>query len=73
MSTVSMLPASSVTVTVTVALASAVAGVPVITPLPVSMSNPDGKPGALYSSMSLPSMGLMSVIGTPTCSKDGAV
>jgi hypothetical protein len=47
MSTVAVLPAVSVTVTVASAVfASAVSGVPSMTPVPVSMPSPDGRPVA---------------------------
>ena len=72
--TVAVLPASSLTVTVAIAtFASAVSGVPLITPVPVSMSSPDGRSVALYSSMPPPPLGFMAVIASPTCNGEGAV
>ena len=74
MSTVPVLPAVSLTVTVASAVfASAVSGVPPITPVPVSMFNPGGSPVALYSSMPMPSVGLIAAIATPTFSEAGTV
>ena len=77
MSTVSVLPAVSVTVTVTVALAvfaSAVSGVPLMTPVPVSMPSPGGRPVAPYLAMSVSVvLGVMAPMATPTCSDEGVV
>ena len=62
------------TVTVAVAvLVFAVLGVPLITPVLVSMLNPHGNPVALYLFMALPPEGLIGVIPTPTFSEEGAV
>ena len=73
MSTVAALPAVSFTVTLTLAvLALAVSGVPPMTPLPASMLNPDGSPGAPYSWMSAPPVGFISVSATPTRNDEGA-
>ena len=69
------LPAASLTVTVTSdTFASAVSGVPLMTPVPVSMTRPDGRPVAPYPAMSAPPpTGLIAVIASPTRSDDGAV
>ena len=65
----------SVTVTVALAVfASAVSGVPLMTPVPVSMPSPDGRPVAPYSAMSVSVvLGVMALTATPTCSDKGAV
>ena len=74
MSTVAALPAVSFTVTLTLAvLALAMSGVPLMTPLPASMLNPDGSPGAPYSWMPKPTVGFIPAIATPTCNDEGAV
>ena len=75
MSTVSVLPAVSVTVTVALAVfASAVSGVPLTTPVPVSMPSHGGRPAAPYSAMSVAVvLGVMPPMATPTCSVPGAV
>ena len=69
-----MLPAASPTVTVAVAaFASALSGVPPITPVPVLRVNPDGRPAAPYSATSMPPLGLMDVIASPTFRDAGAL
>ena len=74
MSTVSVLPAASLTVTVdSAALALTVSGAPSICPSEASISNPDGNPVALYSSMPVPPEGLIRAIAVPTLRDAGAV
>ena len=71
---VAVLPAASLTVTVAVAVAaSAASGVPPITPVPVLRVNPDGRPAAPYSATSMPPLGLMDVIASPTFRDAGAL
>ena len=53
--------------------ASALSGVPLITPVPVLRVSPDGRPAALYSAMSMPPLGLMDVIASPTFRDAGAL
>ena len=54
-------------------LAFAAVGVPLITPVPVSILNPGGSPVALNLLMAVPPAGLIGVILSPTFSEDGAV
>ena len=72
---VAVLPAASRTVTVAVAVLPRrpLSGVPPITPVPVLRVNPDGRSVALYSAMSMPPLGLMDVIASPTFRDAGAL
>ena len=74
--TVASLPASSVMVTVTDAVpVLAALGVPLMTPVPVSMARPAGRPVAPYEAMSVSVVadGVMGVTATPTFSDPGTV
>ena len=67
------LPVLSVTVTVTVPPAPAAVGVPLISPVPMSMVNPAGSPVAAYDPISvLAPVGVMAVILSPTFNEAGA-
>ena len=67
------LPAVSVTLTVTVPAAPAAVGVPLISPVPMSMVNPAGSAVAAYDPISvLAPVGVMAVILSPTFNEAGA-
>ena len=67
------LPALSVTVTVAVPPAPAAVGVPLITPVPVSMVNPAGSPVAAYDFRSVSVVVGDTDAATSTSNEDGAV